>query len=78
MAAVGDDATARMGLFLEEKKSRGAQWGDLDHEVVQALVFTAVEAIREFAHGGVVWLRDSCGIVNLNANRRLGSSFGWG
>lgn len=51
MTPVGDDAAAGVGLFLEEVQGRGAQRGDFDHQVMQALIFAAIEAVGEFAHG---------------------------
>lgn len=49
--AVGDDATATVGLLFEQVQRGDLHRSDLDHEVVEALVFAAVLAVGEFAHG---------------------------
>jgi hypothetical protein len=49
--AVSDDAAAAVRLLFEEIKRGDLHRPDLDHEILEALIFAAIEAVGEFGHG---------------------------
>ena len=50
MAVVGDNAATAVGLLFEEVEGRNRQCRDLDHQVIQTLIFAAIEAGGELVH----------------------------
>jgi hypothetical protein len=48
--AVGDDATAAIRLLFEKIKRGDLHRPDLDHEILEALIFAAIEAVWEVGH----------------------------
>ena len=49
--AVGDDAAAVIRLLFEEIKRGDLHRADLDHEILEALIFAAIQAVGEVGHG---------------------------
>ena len=49
--SVGDDATATVGLLFEQVERGDLHRSDLDHEIVEALVFAAILAVGQLIHG---------------------------
>ncbi len=48
--AVGDDAAAVIRLLFEEIKRGDLHRADLDHEILEALIFAAIQAVGEVGH----------------------------
>lgn len=50
VSAIGNHAASGVGLLLEQKKSGGGKRRDLDHEIVQSLIFATIETVGDFTH----------------------------